>query len=75
MRCVGAPSLGAGIPPPPQHVADSWQSADFYANKLLMESRAGTAPPGAAEAAIAWVKAFKVRGGGGPHLSCALPAS
>ena len=29
--------------PPPQHVLDGWQSAEFWANKVLREHRA-TAP-------------------------------
>lgn len=29
----------AGMNPPTQHVADAWQSAEFYANKVLMEHR------------------------------------
>ena len=29
----------AGMNAPAQHVADAWQSAEFYANKVLMEHR------------------------------------
>ena len=30
----------AGMNPPPQHVLDGWQSAEFWANKVLREHRA-----------------------------------
>ncbi|EFJ51526.1 regulator of actin cytoskelton capa [Volvox carteri f. nagariensis] len=45
---------GCGISPPRQHVADSWQSAEFYSNKLLMEFR------GKDDNQVAWVRALKV---------------
>ena len=32
-----APAAGMNVPA--QHVADAWQSAEFYANKVLMEHR------------------------------------
>ncbi|KAJ9504589.1 hypothetical protein QJQ45_030512 [Haematococcus lacustris] len=47
-----------GMAPPGQVVADAWQAAEFYANKLVMEAR-GAGAAGAAEAAAAWVKAVK----------------
>jgi adenylyl cyclase-associated protein len=40
---------------PAQHVAESWNSAEFFANKLLREFR------GVNEAQVAWVQALKVR--------------
>jgi adenylyl cyclase-associated protein len=40
---------------PGQHVAESWNSAEFFANKLLREFR------GVNEAQVAWVQALKVR--------------
>lgn len=43
---------------PAQHVADSWQSAEFYANKVLMEARG--AGGGASEPNHMWIKALKV---------------
>ena len=48
----------AGMPPPRQHVADSWQSAEFFSNKLLMEFR------GKDENQVAWVRGLKVSSGG-----------
>ncbi|GBF94818.1 hypothetical protein Rsub_07990 [Raphidocelis subcapitata] len=42
-----------GMPPPPQHIADSWNSAEFYANKLMMAFK------GKDEAQMAWVKGVK----------------
>ncbi|PNW83037.1 hypothetical protein CHLRE_06g304100v5 [Chlamydomonas reinhardtii] len=44
---------GCGMPPPRQHVADSWQSAEFFSNKLLMEFR------GKDENQVAWVRGLK----------------
>lgn len=45
----------AGMSLPPQHVDESWQSAEFYANKLLMEHRNTDA--GATQ--VAWVRTLK----------------
>jgi adenylyl cyclase-associated protein len=47
--------LAAGLALPAQHVAESWNSAEFFANKLLREFR------GVNEAQVAWVQALKVR--------------
>lgn len=44
---------GAGMNPPPQHVEESLQGADFYANKILMEHRQ-TGPNH-----VAWLNACK----------------
>ncbi|KAG2432042.1 hypothetical protein HYH02_013112 [Chlamydomonas schloesseri] len=44
---------GCGMPPPRQHVADSWQSAEFFSNKLLMEFR------GKDDNQVAWVRGLK----------------
>jgi hypothetical protein len=44
----------AGLPLPAQHVAESWNAAEFFANKLLREFR------GVSEAHVAWVQALKV---------------
>jgi adenylyl cyclase-associated protein len=42
---------------PRQHVADCWQSAEFFCNKLLMEFR------GKDEQQVTWAKGLKVRAG------------
>ncbi|WIA37219.1 hypothetical protein OEZ86_014170 [Tetradesmus obliquus] len=42
-----------GLPLPAQHVAESWNAAEFFANKLLREFR------GVSEAHVAWVQALK----------------
>lgn len=42
---------------PRQHVAESWQASEFYANKVLMEWR------GKDDNQVAWVKGVKVRPG------------
>uniref|UniRef100_A0A383VPJ4 C-CAP/cofactor C-like domain-containing protein n=1 Tax=Tetradesmus obliquus TaxID=3088 RepID=A0A383VPJ4_TETOB len=42
-----------GLPQPAQHVAESWNAAEFFANKLLREFR------GVDEAQVAWVQALK----------------
>lgn len=42
------------MPAPGQHISDSWNSAEFYANKLLKEFR------GVDENQVNWVKALKV---------------
>jgi hypothetical protein len=42
------------MPLPAQHISDSWNSAEFYANKLMMALK------GKDEAQIAWLKAIKV---------------
>ena len=39
---------------PAQFVADSWQSAEFYGNKIMMEFK------GKDDVQLAWVKALKV---------------
>ncbi|KAG2497073.1 hypothetical protein HYH03_005069 [Edaphochlamys debaryana] len=44
---------GAGMPPPRQLVADAWQSAEFYSNKLMMEFR------GKDDSQVEWAKALK----------------
>ncbi|PNH11586.1 Adenylyl cyclase-associated protein [Tetrabaena socialis] len=44
---------GCGMSPPRQHVSESWASAEFFANKTLMEFR------GKDEAQVAWVKGVK----------------
>lgn len=44
----------AGMPVPAQHITESWNSAEFFANKLLREFR------GVDEAQVAWVQALKV---------------
>lgn len=51
-----APSISflSGMPAPAQHVADSWQSAEFYANKLMMALK------GKDEVQMAWLKSLKV---------------
>lgn len=43
--------------PPVQHVAESWNSAEFFANKLFKEYR------GVDDRQVAWAKGLKVRGG------------
>lgn len=43
----------AGMSPPAQHVQEAWQSAEFWANKILMEYR--NKDP----AHVAWVKALQ----------------
>lgn len=48
-----------GLPQPAQHVAESWNAAEFFANKLLREFR------GVDEAQVAWVQALKVRSSSG----------
>jgi len=45
--------------PPAQHVADCWSSAEFFANKVLMEFRSSGAAASTVEPNIAWVKALK----------------
>ena len=40
---------------PAQHINDAWSSAEFYANKLLMQYR------GVDETQVEWVKGIKVR--------------
>jgi adenylyl cyclase-associated protein len=42
------------MPAPPQNVADSWNAAEFYANKLMMALR------GKDETQMAWLKGIKV---------------
>ncbi len=49
----------SGMPAPPQHVADSWNAAEFYANKLMMALK------GKDEPQMNWLKGLKVRGWGG----------
>ncbi|GLI62223.1 hypothetical protein VaNZ11_004819 [Volvox africanus] len=44
---------GTGMSSPRQHVLDCWQSAEFFANKLLMEFR------GKDEDQVAWVRGVK----------------
>ncbi|GLC36585.1 hypothetical protein PLESTB_000164600 [Pleodorina starrii] len=44
---------GCGMSAPRQHVADCWQSAEFFANKLLMEFR------GKDDNQVAWVRGLK----------------
>jgi adenylyl cyclase-associated protein len=47
-------------PSPAQHVADAWSSAEFYANKLLMEARnMGGGEGGEGVAAAQWVAGLK----------------
>jgi len=48
-----------GMNPPAQHVADCWSSAEFFANKVLMEFRSSGAAASTVEPNIAWVKALK----------------
>jgi len=40
--------------PPAQHIAESWNSAEFFANKLLKDFR------GVDDRQVAWAKALKV---------------
>ncbi|GAX75045.1 hypothetical protein CEUSTIGMA_g2489.t1 [Chlamydomonas eustigma] len=42
-----------GLAPPPQHVLDSWQSAEFYATKVMTEFRSKDV------AHVNWVKGLK----------------
>lgn len=44
----------AGMSLPEKHIGESWGSAEFYTNKLLMQYR------GIDERHVAWVKALKV---------------
>lgn len=44
-----------GMNAPPQHIADSWSSAEFWANKLLVQHRNSETGKGHVE----WVKALK----------------
>lgn len=44
----------AGMHAPGQHISENWNSAEFYANKLLKEFR------GVDENQVNWVKALKV---------------
>jgi hypothetical protein len=46
----------AGMPAPPQNIADAWNAAEFYANKLMMALR------GKDETQMAWLKGIKARG-------------
>ena len=39
--------------PPAQHVEEAWQSAEFFANKVLMEHR------GTNDAHVDWIKRLK----------------
>ena len=49
-----------GMHTPAQHISESWNSAEFYANKLLKEIR------GVDENQVNWVKALKVGDEGWP---------
>ncbi len=48
------PRASAGMPAPPQHVAEAWNAAEFYSNKLLQELR------GVDDVQVAWLRAVKV---------------
>jgi hypothetical protein len=42
-------------------VSESWHSAEFYLNKLLMECRGSSPPLAPLDAAMAWSKGIKVQ--------------
>lgn len=45
-----------GMAAPAQHISETWQAAEFYSNKLLMEFRNKD------EAQVLWARGLKVRG-------------
>lgn len=45
--------VSVGMNPPAQHVEEAWQSAEFYANKVLIEFRSKDPKQ------VAWVKQLK----------------
>jgi hypothetical protein len=57
------------MPLPAQHVNDAWGSAEFYANKLLMQYR------GTDERQVEWVKGVKVSLNQGVGLVCYIVTS
>jgi hypothetical protein len=44
----------SGLHPPAQHIAETWNSAEFYANKLLKDFR------GVDDRQVAWARGLKV---------------
>lgn len=48
------PVRPAGLHPPAQHIAECWNSAEFFANKLLKDFR------GVDDRQVAWAKGLKV---------------
>ena len=54
LRCGVLCCLLSGMHPPAQHVAECWNSAEFFANKLMKDFR------GVDDRQVAWAKALKV---------------
>lgn len=66
--------MSAGLHPPAQHISECWNSAEFFANKLLKDFR------GVDDRQVAWAKQLKVGGylqaarAHGCASGCRLPA-